>query len=138
MRGEASDVIIVMAISFFGAMAASFSGAGTGALFLPVFIYKGMEPRVAFATAMYIAMFTCMTSSIAMIMFKRIRLDYALYVMIMTVFGTIPGYFFQQYIQETYKRVSYQMFIGSTLRFTAIITVMHLTVKGFNSKIENG
>ena len=98
LTGAPADVLAVVLISFFGAMSASFSGAGTGALFSPVFIMRGMEPRVSFATAMYIAMFTCLASSIAMIMFKKLRLDYALYIQLMTVFGTVPGYFFQQYI----------------------------------------
>lgn len=46
-----------------------------------------------------------------MIIHKRIKLDYAGYVLAMTAGGTLIGLFFQKYIVDTYKRVSYQSFV---------------------------
>jgi hypothetical protein len=39
-------------------------------------------------------MFTTLAATIQVIIFKKIQLDYGLYVLIMTAIGTFPGIFF--------------------------------------------
>mmetsp|Transcript_8356 Transcript_8356/g.13971 ORF Transcript_8356/g.13971 Transcript_8356/m.13971 type:complete len:93 (-) Transcript_8356:22-300(-) len=80
-------------------------------IFVPVLILIGIEAQVATATGMYITMFTTLSSSIQVIIFKKMDLQYALYLQIMTTLGSLPGNFFQSYMVRTTGRVSYQVFI---------------------------
>lgn len=81
-------------VSFFGAAAAAFCGIGPGFIFSPILLLIGIEPQVATATGMYVTMFTTLSATIQVIIYKKIYLRYALYIQIMTFLGTLPGIFF--------------------------------------------
>lgn len=100
----------MITISFFGSIFASFSGLGPGMLFCPTLIMIGIESRVATATGMYVTMFLTLSATIQMIIFKKINMSYAVYVLIMTAIGSVLGLFFQRYIVKTFNRVSYTNF----------------------------
>ena len=119
-------------------MAAAFSGAGTGAMFSPIFIWRGMYPLVSFATAMYIAMFTTLVATIVMILFDKLLLDYAFYVLLMTVCGTIPGMFFQYYLVNKLNRISHQLWISVTLRVVGLSSMTVLTISKMIEKRIDG
>ena len=69
-----------MGISFVGAVSAAFSGIGPGSIFCPYLVLIGIEAQVATATGMYVTMFTTLSATISVIIFKKIKLDYALYI----------------------------------------------------------
>jgi len=54
----------MIAVSFFGSMAAAFCGVGPGFIFGPVLVMLGLEPQVAVATGMYVTMFTTLSATI--------------------------------------------------------------------------
>jgi len=105
------QLFLLTVFSFLGALIAAFCGVGPGMIFVPVLILIGIEAQVATATGMYITMFTTLSSSIQVIIFKKMDLQYALYLQIMTTLGSLPGNFFQSYMVRTTGRVSYQVFI---------------------------
>jgi len=74
------NLIILVGISFFGAMAAAFSGVGPGFIFCPILVLIGIEAQVATATGMYVTMFTTLSATISVMIFKKIKLDYSLYI----------------------------------------------------------
>lgn len=63
-----------------------------------------------------------------MVIHKRIKLDYAAYVLAMTAGGTLIGLFFQKYIVDTYKRVSYQNFVLVTTFFLSCALAVFLNI----------
>ena len=56
-----------------------------------------------------------------MIAHKKVDMEYSLYILIMTTIGTFLGLFFQRYMIEKYKRVSYQN-IALVLIFIIAVT----------------
>lgn len=122
------NVIKLFLISFFGGMAAAFCGIGPGFLFGPVLIMVGIEPRVATATGMYVTMFTTLAATIQAIIFKKINLEYALYVQLMTFFGTFPGIFFQKHIVKETGKVFYQVFLLNFLIFVVLIAMLIINI----------
>ena len=109
-------------LGLIGSAISAFCGAGPGAIIVPVLINFGIDPRVSIATAMYLGVLTTGTSSILVFFFQMIRLDYALWVSIMTAFGTIPGMYMQyKYVNKT----SYHILIV-TLCFLMIVVAMML------------
>ena len=118
----------MIAVSFFGSIFASFSGLGPGMVFCPALIMIGLESRVGTATGMYLTMFTTLASTIQIAIYKRIKLDYAIYVLAMTASGTFIGLFFQKYMVDTYKRVSYQNFVLVITFFLACALAIFLNI----------
>ena len=66
--------------TFLGSFSAAFCGAGPGNVYISVLISKGIDSRVAFATGNYMAMLTTFSSTLLAIFYKRLRLDYAIYI----------------------------------------------------------
>ena len=89
------NLVTMVIVSFFGSVFAAVSGLGPGMVFCPALIMAGIESRVATATGMYLTMFTTLVASITIIIMKKIEMDYALYVLLMTVIGSLLGLFFQ-------------------------------------------
>lgn len=73
-----------------------------------------------------------------MLIHKRIKLDYAGYILAMTAFGTLIGLFFQKYIVDTYKRVSYQNFVLVTTFFLACALAVFLNIPLIIHRSEMG
>ena len=88
-------------------MSAAFGGIGPAMIYTPALVILGMEDQVATATGGYITVFTTLSSTISAVLSKRIQIDYAVYVLAMTLMGSFPGLFFQQYMVHKYKRVSF-------------------------------
>ena len=79
---------------------------------------------------MYLTMFVHLAASIQVIIFKKINLNYAVYIQLMTFFATIPGIFFQRYLLDYYGKVSIQVFIlASVMIFlTLMVTVINVPI----------
>ena len=99
---------------------------------------RSIEPRVAYASAMMLAVFTTLSSSLLMIIFKKIQLDYAIHVLLMTLFGALPGLFFQQYIQKKYGRVSFQVSISVISLGVNIILMFIINIPGIVERANDG
>lgn len=106
---------------------AAFCGVGAGMIFTPVLVLLGIEPRVGTATGMYISMFTALASSIGVILLKRMNYEYSGMVQIMTIFGSLLGIFFQDFMVKTTGRVSYQIIILTLCILLAMIWVLVLS-----------
>lgn len=74
LKATPKNLAHMIIISFFGSMAAAFCGIGPGFIFAPLLVMIGMEPTVATSTGMYVTMFTTLSSSIQVIIFKKIEL----------------------------------------------------------------
>ena len=94
LEATPKNLATLVLISFFGAMASAFCGIGPGNIFCPILIMIGINPVVATATGMYVTMFTTLSASIMLLIFKKINLEYSLYIQIMTIAGSLPGIFF--------------------------------------------
>jgi uncharacterized membrane protein YfcA len=81
-------------LTLFGSFMASFVGASPGSIYIPSMLFVGVDVRIAFATGVYNAMLTTLTDAIFLVFYKKIRFDYAAYVLVFTAIGTIPGIFF--------------------------------------------
>lgn len=128
LKATPSNIGFMIAVSFFGSIFASFSGLGPGMVFCPALIMIGIESQVGTATGMYLTMFTTLASTIQMVIHKRIKLDYAAYLLAMTAGGTFIGLFFQRYMVDTYKRVSYQNFVLVVTFFLACALAVFLNI----------
>lgn len=125
LKATPKNLGFMIAVSFFGSIFASFSGLGPGLVFCPALIIIGIESQVATATGMYLTMFLTLASTIQMVIHKRVKLDYAGYILAMTAGGSFIGLFFQRYILDTYKRVSYQnFFLVSTFAICCVLAVI--------------
>lgn len=100
LRLSPSKLAIIVAISWFGSLMAAFAGIGAGSIFVPALTIIEMEPRVAAATGMYVTIYLTLASSISVIILGRLSLDYAPYVVIFTMLGSLPGLFFQNYMVQ--------------------------------------
>lgn len=138
LKATPKNLGFMIAVSFFGSIFASFSGLGPGMVFCPALIMIGIESQVGTATGMYLTMFTTLASTIQMLIHKRIKLDYAGYILAMTAFGTFIGLFFQKYIVDTYKRVSYQNFVLVTTFFLACALAVFLNIPLIIHRAEVG
>lgn len=94
------------AIGFLGSFAVSFCGIGPGAIFGIVFLLLDVDPYVATSTSMYVTMFTTLTATIQSIFFKKLMYEYAIYIVVISIFATFPGIFFQQYLRDITLRPS--------------------------------
>ena len=121
-------MIRFLLLAFLGAFSVAFCGVSQGAIYGPITLFLGVETRISFTTAAYMSVLTTLVASILLIFFKMIRLDYAVYVAILTILGTLPGYFFQQYFLREYKRVSFMIGIGCTCLFTATTSMFILGI----------
>lgn len=128
LKATPKNLSSMIAVSFFGSIFASFSGLGPGMVFCPALIMIGIESQVGTATGMYLTMFTTLASTIQMVIHKRIKLDYAGYVLAMTASGTLIGLFFQRYMVDTYKRVSYQNFVLVSTFFLSCALAVFLNI----------
>lgn len=120
------NISILLGISWFGAAAAAFCGVGPGFIFGPILVLIGIEAQVATATGMYVTMFTCLSATISVIIFKKIYLEYAIYVQLMTFTATFPGIFFQRYVVQQTGRVSNQVFMLVSCLFLAMVSILVL------------
>lgn len=82
--------------SWIGAISSSFSGVGPGLIFIPGLVMIGIDVHVSTGTGMYIALLSCLSATIQVIFLKKINLQYAFYILCMTVVGTFPGLHFQK------------------------------------------
>lgn len=98
LEATPDNVRKMLVISFIGALGAAAIGVGPGMIFCPVLVQIGIEAQVATATGMYLTTFTALSATLSVIVFKKINLPYAIWVLLMTVFGTLPGIFSQQYV----------------------------------------
>ena len=89
-----SDMLILVAFTFFGSFSAAFCGSGPGNIFVGLLIQRGIDMKVAYGTGTYMAMMTTFSASLQMIFYKKIRLDYGAYIELMAIAGTLPGIFF--------------------------------------------
>ena len=122
------DITKMVLISFFGSFAAAFCGIGPGAIFVPVLVIIGIQSTVATSTGMYVTMFTALAASLQSIIFKKIMLDYSLYVQCMTFLGSFPGLFFQGYLVQQTGRPSVTVAILTCCVFGALIMSVGLTI----------
>jgi uncharacterized membrane protein YfcA len=88
------NVTMFMFIGWFGAFVSAFCGIGGGMIFCPILVIVGIEARVATATGMYLTLFTSLSYTIISIVQHQIYLEYASYILAMTVIGTLIGMFF--------------------------------------------
>ena len=128
------NLLIMFLIGFVGSLFAGFAGIGPAMIYCPALIMLGLEARVATATASYMAFLTTLSSSIQVLILKRIQMDYAFHVILMTVLGSFPGLFFQHYMVNTFKRVSLQVFIFTASIFIAAIITLIINVPILFSK----
>ena len=98
LQATKKEILTYTLVSFVGAFLAASCGTSSGPILNQILIFWGVHVQVAFGTALYMSMFTSLTASIGFILFKKLRMDYGIYVLIMTIIGTIPGTFFQRYI----------------------------------------
>lgn len=96
-------------------------------IFCPALILVGLETRVATATGMYLTLYTTLSSSLQLLIMKRIPLDYMAYVLVMTLLGTGPGIFFQTYLVKSTGRLSYTVVI-----FTSCLLISAFSVSAIN------
>ena len=80
LEATTKNVITLSLVSFSGAFAAAFCGIGPGSIFCPVLVMLGVEPQVATSTGMYVTLYTTLSGTIQLIMYKRINLEYAVYI----------------------------------------------------------
>ena len=73
-------------------------------------------------------MFTTLNASIMTIVFKKINLNYAIYIQILTFFATFPGIFFQEYCIKSTKRVSTVILFGIGVLVTNLVLITLLNI----------
>lgn len=128
LQATPKNLVVLVIASFFGAMACAFCGIGPAQIFCPFLVMIGTEAQVATATSMYIAMYCTLSATIQLIIFYKINLEYALYINLLTLAGSIPGIFFQQYAVRKTGRVSTQVFFLSAVILVAILSVTTLNI----------
>ena len=64
MEATPKNVSMLTVVSFVGAFAAAFSGAGPGTVFVPYLVVIGVNPGVATSTGMYLTFYTTLSASI--------------------------------------------------------------------------
>ena len=80
IRGTAKEVVSFCFLISFTSILVTFCGASPSGMVIPVLVFVGVDPRVAIATANFIGTLNTLTASILLIFFKKIRLDYSLYI----------------------------------------------------------
>mmetsp|Transcript_5667 Transcript_5667/g.8973 ORF Transcript_5667/g.8973 Transcript_5667/m.8973 type:complete len:175 (-) Transcript_5667:7-531(-) len=131
-------LVIMLLVSFFGAFCSAFCGIGPGNIFCPVLVMIGIQAQVATATGMYITMFTTLSATIQVIIFKKIYLVYAAYILLMTALSTVPGIFFQGYLVRTTGHVSYQVLVLATIMYIAMFSVAGFTIPDAIHRADEG
>ena len=124
VRATLGNLGIVAGLAFFGSMFAAMSGAGPGLVFGGGLVMLGVEPRVGTATGMYLSTLTTFSSSTQLLALGKIRLDYVVYVLVMTVLGCVPGMFFQVHLTQVTGRNSTTVFILSSCLVLAGLAVL--------------
>lgn len=119
-------------ISYFGAFVVSFCGLGPGGIFGTYLLYNEIDSMVAYSTAMYVTFFTTLTASIQSIFFNKFLYEHAFYVFIMTIFGTLPGLYFQKYARELTQRPSINVLCVALCTLIAMIIYLIFNVKRIN------
>ena len=117
---------------------ASFVGASPGAMFIPSLLFIGIDARIAFATGVYLAMLTCLTDAIFIILYKKIRYDYAAYVQIFTLIGTVAGVFIQKHLIKTTGSTFFMAAIGAAGMITLSTAIMLDKIPTFVMKVNEG
>ena len=125
---KTKDIVVILLISFFAAFATSFCGIGPGSVICPILVIIGISPMVATATGMYIGGLIALSSTIQALLLNQIRLDYSLYINIMTLFGTFPGIFFQKYLIKITGRVSSTVIVLTICLFTGMIASIGINI----------
>ena len=119
MNGE--NLRTIATLAFFGALFAAFSGIGPGFVFGGGLAIIGLQPQVAVATGMYLTTLMTLSSSIQLLVLRKINLDYLRYIVIMTLVGALPGMFFQTYVVKVTGRPSATVFILSSCLVLAAV-----------------
>ena len=106
-----------------GGIASGAFGLGGGAIFNPVLLYLGQLPKVVSATAMYMIMFSTLSSSVVYILLGTLNIYYGIWVSLWCVLGTLIGLNILEKIMAKYKRQSPIVFILAFLLGIAAIAV---------------
>ena len=79
--------------AFVGGLVSGALGLGGGAIYNPLLLSMGVPPAVSSATGMYMIMFSTMGSSIIYILYQVLEFEYALWIGLWCVLGSIAGLF---------------------------------------------
>ena len=125
-------------MGFLGAFSVAFCGSGPGAIFTPLFIMLGVNELVAAMTGIMLAMYSTLAATSQSLVYGQIDLQYALYINILSVLGTMPGLFSQTYIIEKYKRTSIMMAVGAVLLLMALGITTYVSLPQILELVEEG
>lgn len=112
------DTKTLVKLNFMGFVAGflhSGFGVGSGFTVNPTLVMLGLHPAPASATGMYIAMLNALAASIAVTLFGKMNLIYALLLCIFTAIGTFPGLILQHWLVAKTGRASITVLIIFTL-----------------------
>ena len=111
IKFEGDPLNTLLTCGFVGGFAAGGFGLGGGSVFNPVFMYLGMKPKPAAATAMYLVIFTSLNSCIINVCGGLLNLRYGAFLGACNVVGSLVGlHIANGYVRKT-GRVSTFVFL---------------------------
>lgn len=91
IKFEGDPLNALLTCGFVGGFVAGGMGLGGGSVFNPVFMYLGMKPKPAAATAMYLVIFTSLNACIINVSYGLLNLRYGAFLGACNVVGSLAG-----------------------------------------------
>lgn len=118
------------AFGLFGGMMAGGSGLGAVLFFTPIVLAYGVHPMVTAESGNFMSLFSATTSTITVIILRKLKWEYALLINSIALIVTYPGARIQEYLLKKYARPS--MFVAGLLAFVTFVLLAVPAVSIYN------
>ncbi len=120
---NAKNVIKLSVFAFIGSTIATAVGVGGSIIFNPLLLSLGISPIVSSSTALYLVMFNTFVSSIQFIIIGTLNWQFAGFLSIFIVIGTITGLsVVNAYIKRTGRQSAIVLLLGFVICIGIILT----------------
>ena len=138
LRFEGGNITKLVIFAFLGGWVSGALGLGGGAIFNPVLLSMGVNPSVSSATGMYMIMFSTMASSIIYVIYQILEFNYAVWIGIWCLMGSILGL---NLLESMNKKLGRQSPIVIVLAFILGLSAILVPIFGaidLRAQIEQG
>ena len=122
----------LIVIGFVTGFLAGSQGLSIGMILSSVFLQMNLIPKVASATSMYMALYTTLSSTIIVSIAGKLNFTYAAGVVLVTILGTLPGLYLQNWFINKTGRSSIQILL---LGFSIVYIMVFTPIMSFTNVI---
>ena len=127
LRFNQKTLTKLVVFAFLGGWVSGALGLGGGAVFNPVLLSMGVPPSVSSATGMYMIMFSTLASSTVYVLYGMLEFNYALWIGMWCVFGSLLGL---NLLEKINKKLNRQSPIVIVLAFVLGLSVVLVPIFG--------